>query len=271
MSSGLNIFMRAVHRYYKNSFLKKSGIERSEYKVQTGSLTVTKRIGGALNLNIHFYTLFLDGVYVSKISDPNEAPFFMPNNPLQTEEIEIIIKTIQKRTVKHLIKRGLLPKYENDPVPDSLQGPSVLGRIGTGEHRGKKVRRIGSFCFETESAFKSGPMSATLAGFLLRAATFIKAEKRDRLESLCSYLLRPPVSEKRLTRRNNRDVILQLKSEWSDGPRAMELTAHEFIEKLIAIIPQSRIHGVRFHGMLAPSAEARRKVVPAILTEAQQG
>ena len=280
MSSLLNIFMRAVHRHYKNSFLKNSGIYAGEYKVQTGSLTVIQRFGGALNLNIHFHTLFLDGVYVSKIAEPNDAPIFVPNSPLKTEEIETLLKTIQKRMVRHLIKRGLLSKYENDPVPDqnsemtlfdSLQGSSVLGRIGTGENQGSKVRRVGSFGTEAESAFKSGPLAATLAGFSLHAATFVKAENRDRLETLCRYLLRPPVSEKRLERRNNGDVLLRLKSEWSDGTFAMEFTPHEFIEKLIAIIPQPRIHGVRFHGILASSAEDRKKVVPAALTKPAQG
>ena len=280
MSSLLNIFMRAVHRYYKNSFLKNSGIKSSEYKVQSGSLTVIQRFGGALNLNIHFHTLFLDGVYVSKASDLKELPIFVPNKPLHTEEVETLLKTIQKRMVRHLIKIGLLSKYENDPVPDtneeitlfdSITGSSVLGRIGTGENQGSKVRRVGSFGTESESAFKSGPLAATLAGFSLHAATFIKEEKRDRLETLCRYLLRPPVSEKRLERHNNGDVLLRLKSEWSDGTFAMEFTPHEFIEKLIAIIPQPRIHGVRFHGILAPSAEDRKKVVPAALTEHAQG
>jgi hypothetical protein len=108
MSSLLNIFMRAVHRYYKNSFLKSSGINHREYKIQTGSLTVIQRFGGALNLNIHFHTLFLDGVYISKVETLSEAPIFVPNNPLQTEEVEKLLKTIQKRMVRHLIKRGLL-------------------------------------------------------------------------------------------------------------------------------------------------------------------
>lgn len=66
-------------------------------------------------------------------------------------------------------------------------------------------------------------------------------------------------------------MLLRLKSEWSDGTFAMEFTPHEFIEKLIAIIPQPRIHGVRFHGILAPSAEDRKKVVPAVLTIPAQG
>jgi len=105
--------------------------------------------------------------------------------------------------------------------------------------------RVGGFGTEAESAFKSGPCAVTLAGFSLHAATFIKEDKRDRLETLCRYLLRRPVSEKRLERRNNEDVLLRLKSEWSDGTLAIEFTPHEFIEKLIAIIPQPRIHRVR--------------------------
>jgi len=72
--------------------------------------------------------------------------------------------------------------------------------------------------------------------------------KRDRLETLCGYLLRPPVSEMRLERKNNGNIVLRLKSQWSDGTYAMEFTPHEFIEKLIAIIPKPRIHKVRFKG-----------------------
>ena len=51
----------------------------------------------------------------------------------------------------------------------------------------------------------------------------------------------------------------------------MCFTPHEFIEKLIAIIPPPRIHGVRFHGVLAPSAEDRKKVVPAKIDQPVQG
>lgn len=192
----------------------------------------------------------------------------------------MLLKTVQKRMVRHLIKRGLLSNYEDEPgsnqdseatLLDSLQGASVMGKIASGENQGKKVRRVGSFGFESETAFKSGPMAATLAGFSLHAATFIKEEKRDRLETLCRYLLRPPVSEKRLSLRNNGDLCLQLKSEWSDGTFAVQFTPHEFIEKLIAIIPPPRIHAVRFHGILAPSAEDRKKVVPAVIPEPIQG
>jgi hypothetical protein len=32
-------------------------------KPQTGAVTFIQKFWGSLNLNIHFYTLFLDGVY----------------------------------------------------------------------------------------------------------------------------------------------------------------------------------------------------------------
>ena len=222
MGSLLNIFMRAIHGYYRESFLKHAGIRTCEYKIQTGSITVIQRFGGALNLNIHFHTLFLDGVYVSKKGDENQKPIFIEHLPMRTEEIEKVLKTIQKRMVRHLIKRGLLSKYENDSIPDQneemtlldeFQASSVLGKIGSGENRGGKVRRVGSFGTEIENAFKSGSMAATLAGFSLHAGTYIREDDRDRLESLCRYLLRPPVSEKRLKRINTGDVMLELKSE----------------------------------------------------------
>ena len=280
MQSLLNIFTRTIRAYYRESFYGSSSVKRSGYKVQPGSITVIQRFGGALNLNIHFHTLFLDGVYVSSDREQNSQPVFIPQKPIQSKDVENLLKTVQKRMIRHLIKRGLISKYENDPVPDlneeltlldSLQGSSVLGRIGTGENQGSKVRRVGSFGTESEKAFTAGPMSANLAGFSLHAGTYVRADDRERLESLCRYLLRPPVSEKRLRRRNNGEVLLELKSEWNDGTKAMIFTPHEFIEKLIAIIPPPRIHGVRFHGILAPSATDRKKVVPAKIETSIQG
>ncbi len=232
---------------------------------------MVQRFGGALNANIHFHTLCLDGVYFSK-KDESGTPIFIPHYSQSHEDVEKVLKIIQKRMVRHLIKRGLLSKYENDPIPDQneeatlldeLIGSSILGKIGSGENKGKKVRRVGSFGYEGEHAFKSGPMGATLAGFSLHAATCVRAEDQERLETLCKYLLRPPVSESRLSRFQNGDVGLKLKTEWSDGTYAVRFSPHEFIEKLIAIIPPPRIHQVRFHGVLAPSASDRKKVVPA--------
>ena len=41
---------------------RKAGFTRAT--AQTGTVTLIQRFGGAVNLNIHFHLLFLDGVYI---------------------------------------------------------------------------------------------------------------------------------------------------------------------------------------------------------------
>jgi hypothetical protein len=57
MSRVLGIVYRtiATHLAHKAGFTKPT--------TQTGAVTLIQRFGGALNLNIHFHMLFLDGVY----------------------------------------------------------------------------------------------------------------------------------------------------------------------------------------------------------------
>ena len=40
----------------------------SRKAAHTGAVTLIQRFGSALNLNIHFHMLFLDGVYVERIN-----------------------------------------------------------------------------------------------------------------------------------------------------------------------------------------------------------
>ena len=37
----------------------------------------------------------------------------------------------------------------------------------------------------------------------------------------------------------------------------------EFMERLAALVPRARLHLIRFHGVLAPNAKLRSKIVPA--------
>ena len=37
----------------------------------------------------------------------------------------------------------------------------------------------------------------------------------------------------------------------------------EFMERLAALVPRPRLHLMRFHGVLAPNAKLRSKIVPA--------
>ena len=56
--------------------------------------------------------------------------------------------------------------------------------------------------------------------------------------------------------------MYHFKSPWRDGTKAIEFSGPELIEKLVAIIPQPKIHLTRFHGVLAPHSKVRARIVP---------
>ena len=58
LRSVLGIFHRAISSFYKKE-AKKIMLNQP----QTGAISVVQRFGGALNLNVHFHTIFVDGVY----------------------------------------------------------------------------------------------------------------------------------------------------------------------------------------------------------------
>lgn len=50
-----------VYRSIASHLIKKAGLTHKTAK--TGGITLTQRFGGALNLNVHFHMLLLNGVY----------------------------------------------------------------------------------------------------------------------------------------------------------------------------------------------------------------
>ena len=55
---------------------------------QTGSVTLIQRFGSALNLNIHFHMLFLDGAYTSG-SNLHTLRFLRVKAPTKDELIDL--------------------------------------------------------------------------------------------------------------------------------------------------------------------------------------
>ena len=54
-----------------------------------------------------------------------------------------------------------------------------------------------------------------------------------------------------------------LKTPWSDGTGHLLLSPMELLEKLAALAPPPRLHLLRYHGVLAPRARDRGRIVPA--------
>ena len=70
------------------------------------------------------------------------------------------------------------------------------------------------------------------------------------------------MAEDRLKLQPNGDVVLRLKTKYSDGTSHLLFSGLEFVEKLAPLVPQPRIHLTRFFGCLAPHAKIRSRIVP---------
>jgi hypothetical protein len=100
-------------------------------------------------------------------------------------------------------------------------------------------------------------------GVSLHANVGVPKGDRRRLEKLCRYIARPPVSTERLSQLPDGRLLYRLKRKWRDGTTHVVFEPLELVEKLASIVPPPRIHMVRYHGVFAPRAAVRRQVVPA--------
>jgi hypothetical protein len=78
---------------------------------QTGAVTLIQRFGSALNLNVHFHMLFLDGVYTT--TPWGKSRFHRINAPNQ-QELVALVHTISHRVAGFLEREGILERDEDD-------------------------------------------------------------------------------------------------------------------------------------------------------------
>ena len=152
------------------------------------------------------------------------------------------------------------PVVEDSPVLAGISSASIQGRIALGRRAGARVWRVGE---EPDAPWvlSSTPRHAHIAGFDLHANVAVPAADRARLEQLCRYLLRPAVAQDRLRLLGDDRILLTLKTAWADGTRHLIFEPLELLEKLAAITPRPRINLVLYHGVLAPHAGWRPRVV----------
>ena len=60
-----------VYRTLATHIIHKAGLTQST--AHTGAVTLIQRFGSALNLNVHFYMLYLDGVYAGDFWSATQA------------------------------------------------------------------------------------------------------------------------------------------------------------------------------------------------------
>ena len=155
-----------------------------------------------------------------------------------------------------MIRRGRWPADDAGSDPFAAQEPlfasavaaSLQGRVALGPRAGQPVRRLRS----AAAATPTGRRSARLEGFSLHADVAVPARRRDQLERLCRYLLRPPLAVERLTESSGGQLLYQFKRPWRDGSTALLMDPLELLERLAALVPPPRRPLLAYHGLLAP-------------------
>jgi hypothetical protein len=234
---------------------------------QAGAVTAIQRAGGSLNLNIHFHTLAMDGVFTEEAG--GLLTFHPAAPPTDTEVAELVV-AVRERVLTLLGARGLLPEEGTEPPPDPLAEASpLLARIcsagvqhlvAMGERAGRRLRKVG---VDPDSLRPTSRISgqAAVDGFNLHAHYPVPEHDRERLERLCRYVLRPPVQADRLRWRPDGRIDLYLKRPWSDGTIRLVFEPMELLEKIATLIPRPHINLIIYHGVLAPNARLRDRVV----------
>jgi Putative transposase len=210
-----------------------------------------------------------------------------------------IISSIMKRLVRQGV---LVQEQDQWHVADGiaedtdtsalrpLQQGSIVYRIAFGPGAGRKVLTLReAMPIDTETNYETKPLCANEQGFSLHAAVRCHANERLKLERLCRYITRPALANDRIKINAKGQVELKLKTPWRDGTTHHVMSPLEFMQRLAALVPRPRPlagragpeaqllvrhkqsfrtvcvqtqHLISFHGVLAPNAKWRPRVVP---------
>ncbi len=139
MGAVLGIAYRAIAAH----LVRKAGLTQKNGR--TGAVTLIQRFGSALNLNIHFHLLVLDGVYELTAAGPR----FRRVAPPTAAGLDALLEQIVTRIARHLERRGLLVRDAEDaylgsgPGEDAslpvLLGHSITYRVAVGPNEGRKA------------------------------------------------------------------------------------------------------------------------------------
>ena len=236
----------------------------------TGAVTLIQRFGSALNLNIHFHILLLDGVYAYR---DNRPPRFQRIKAPDKGELESLTHLISQRVGRCLERQGLLEQdaesawLELDPAEDTDAMPQILGssvsyRVAVGTQQGRKAFMIRTI----RPLDRPDPGLERVAkanGFSLHAGVSCEAHQKDKRERIFRYIARPPVAVPRLSLSSTGKVVYTLKTPYRDGTTQVAFEPVDFMARLAALVPKPRVNLTRYHGILAPNHRWRGLVTPA--------
>jgi len=197
----LQIFLSAVFASMKRRVRARSRVRG----MQCGAVTFVQRFGGAINLNVHFHTLVLDGAYAC---DESGRTRFHALPAPDDAEVARVAARVARRILALLERRGPGPRADPDeadplrrrqPLLADLYGASVHGRIATGARAGHRIPTVGHPVDVEAAAAPRGRRCAGVSGIDVHANVCVAGRRRERLERLLRYCSRPAIAAERLS------------------------------------------------------------------------
>jgi hypothetical protein len=202
---------------------------------QLGAVSFLHRFGSALNPHFHFHVVVLDGVFSE--GDDGSVTFHEATH-LSADDVLRLERTLQRRVLRLFQRRDLLDEHT---VEDMLTWQA------------------------------SG-------GFSLDASVRIHGSGASGRERLLRYCARPPFALERMRiecrgkgpeqrsatstgEAGIRQVLYLPARPTRDGRTILVLSPLAFLAALSRLIPPPRVHRHRYHGVLAPNAKLRARVV----------
>jgi ribosomal protein S27E len=156
-----------VYRVIATHLIRKAGF--SAKRARTGAVTLIQRFGSALNLNLHFHMLFLDGVYVEA---PDGSLMFRWVKAPTGAELSALAGRIASRVGRFLERQGLLERdaesaslselaLDDEPM-EALLARSITYRIAVGPRSTRRrTKRTGGSFAGNRSIFAARSLSAS--------------------------------------------------------------------------------------------------------------
>jgi hypothetical protein len=231
----LRVLLRCIRTALRRASPSASG------DAQLGAVSFLHRFGSALNPHFHFHVVVLDGVFSE--GDDGSVTFHEATH-LSANDVLRLERTLQRRVLRLFQRRGLIT---GDTVADMLTWQA------------------------------SG-------GFSLDASVRIPGSDSAGRERLLRYCARPPFALERMRIERHagmhgthvrgqrsasaapgeaaiRQVLYHPARPTRDGRTVLALSRLEFLAALARLIPPPRVHRHRYHGVLAPNARLRERVI----------
>lgn len=154
--AALTRVLGVAYRAISGHLLKRAGLTRA--RGHTGAVTLIQRFGSALNLNIHFHMLFMDGVYLIEETGQTVSRN-VPQPGLQ--DLQIL--------VEHIAERSRLHNWKIRPHRPAALLQWLLSERGAGDTAPSPLPRAGRAAFP-QPADARCPAPASAARGQARAA-----------------------------------------------------------------------------------------------------